>query len=161
MAIIFPNNKILGEVGGKIATTGMIVQTVFTSYSSAMATSSTSAVDFFTSSSITLTNASNKILIQVHSDNRSNDWGDGVWNLHYMDIVHVQSGTQLSYTGYNGEQTYTIRHVDRSVIHTPGSVGPHSYKMRGWSYQASQTTFGGGASDADATSWINLYEIAV
>lgn len=159
MAIIFNNSKQITEVSSKISIPGHIVQTVHTLNTSGMATTSTSAVDFFTSSTITLTNASNKILIEFHSDNRSNDWGDNVWNLHYMDIIHVQSGTQLSYTGYNGEYTNTIRHIHRVAIHAPGSVGPHSYKMRGWSYQASSTTFGTGSGGYPA--YIRLTEIAV
>jgi hypothetical protein len=126
---------------------------------SGMSTTSTGAVDFFTSGSITLTNASNRILIELHSDNRSNDWGDGVWNLHYMDIIHVQSGAQLSYTGYNGDYTNSIKHIHRVAFHTPGSIGPHSYKCRGWSYQASSTTFGTGADGTPA--YIRLTEIAV
>jgi len=159
MAIIFNNSKQISEVGGKISMPGHIVQTVHTLNTGGMATSSTSAVDFFTSDTITLTNASNKVLIELHSDNRSNDWGDGAWNLHYMDIIHVQSGTQLSYTGYNGEQTNTIRAIHRVAIHAPGSVGPHSYKCRGWSYQASSTTFGTGSDGTPA--YMRLTEIAV
>jgi hypothetical protein len=159
MAIHFSNSKSISETGGRIVVPGRIVQTVHTLNTGGMATSSTGAVDFFTSGSITLTNASNKILIELHSDNRSTDWGDGQWNLHYMDIIHVQSGTQLSYTGYNGEYTYTIRHIHRVAIHTPGSVGPHSYKCRGWSYQAKNTTFGTGADGTPA--YLRLTEIAV
>lgn len=163
MAINFSNNLSITETSGKIYVPGQIVQTVHTTFSSMLNTSSTSPVDFFTSSPITLASASNKIVIELHSDNRSADWGDGTWNLHYMDIVHVNSGTQLTYSGYNGEQTNTIRHIHRIVTHIPGSVGPHTYKCRGWSYQASATIFNGGGSwvDNDGIAYLRLTEIAV
>ena len=74
MGINFANNATLSQVGSYISAPGRIVQTVQTNYTTLMATSSTSAVDFFTSSGITLTNASNRILIEWHSDNRCNDW---------------------------------------------------------------------------------------
>ena len=161
MGINFANNATLSQVGSYISAPGRIVQTVQTNYTTLMATSSTSAVDFFTSSGITLTNASNRILIEWHSDNRCNDWGDGVWNLYYMQLVYVNSGAVLSYTGYRGENTYSIRHYHKSTTHTPGSVGPHTYKLQGWSYSALQTNFGGGAAGGDAIAYIRLSEIAV
>jgi hypothetical protein len=160
MAIYFPNDAVLSEASGKISAPGRIVQTVHTTSTTGVATTSTSAVDLFTSSSITLTNANNKILVEWYAENRANDWGDGVWNLYYMDIVHVQSGTSLAYTGYRGEQTNSIRHYHKVAIHTPGSVGPHSYKLRGWCYQASNTTFITGAG-GDTVAHIRLTEIAV
>ena len=162
MAINFNNSKSISEVGGKIYVPGQIIQTVHTTYAAQMNTTSTSPVDFFTSNTITMTNASNKLLIELHSDNRTNDWGDGTWNLYYMDIVHVQSGTQLCYSGYIGEVTYSIRHFHRSVTHSPGSVGPHSYKCRGWSYSASNTTFNGGGNwvDNDGIAYLRITEIA-
>lgn len=159
MGINFSNNRSLVEVSGRISAPGRIVQVIETPTSSGVNTSSTSPVDLFTSAAITLTSASNKILIEAHANNRTNDWGDGNWNLYYMDIIHVQSGAQLSYTGYVGEQTNNIRHVTRTAIHTPGSVGPHSYKLRGWAYSALSTTF---ISGADGTvAYLRLTEIAV
>jgi hypothetical protein len=162
MAINFNNSKSISEVDNKLYIPGQVVQTVHTTYASLMNTSSTSPVDFFTSNPITMTSASNKLVIELHSDNRVNDWGDGVWNLFYMDIIHVNTGTQLFYSGYIGEQTYSIRHFHRSVSHSPGSVGPHTYKCRGWSYQASQTTFNGGGSwvDNDGIAYLRITEIA-
>ena len=161
MGINFANNATLTQVGSYISAPGRVVQTVQTNYSSQMSTSSTSPVDFFTSSSITLTNASNRVLIEWHSDNRSTDWGDNTWNLYYMQLIYVNSGASLSYTGYRGEYTNSIRHYHKSTTHSPGSVGPHTYKLQGWSYSALNTNFGGGASGGDAISYIRLSEIAV
>jgi hypothetical protein len=159
MAIIFENNKSLIEVSGKISAPGRIIQVVETVTTAGVAHASTSPVDIFTSNAITLTNANNAVLVELHADNRANDWGDGVWNLYYMDIIHVQSGTQLTYTGYRGELTNTIRHVNRTAIHYPGSVGPHTYKARGWSYQGSTTTY---ITGADGTpGYLRLTEVAV
>lgn len=163
MAINFSNNKSISEISNRISAPGRIVQTVHTVWNSGINTTSTSPVDLFTSNSITLTNASNKLLIELHSDNRTADWGDGVWNLYYMDIIHVQSGTRLSYTGYVGEYTLNIRHVHRVASHTPGTVGPHSYKCRGWSYSANTTAFNTGGSwvDNDSVAYLRITEIAV
>jgi hypothetical protein len=158
MPIIFSNNKNLSEQSGMISAQGRVVQVVETVSGSGVGTSSTNPVDIFSSASITLTNPNNFVLIELHSNNRANDWGDGVWNLYYMDIIHNNTGTQLTYTGYRGEQTNSIRHVTRSVMHQPGSIGPHSYKCRGWSYQASSTTF---VTGADGTvAYLRLTEIA-
>ena len=159
MAINLSNNRTLSEVGGVLSTPGRIVQTVHTISNTGVSTSSTSPVNLFTSDAITMTNASNKLLIEFQSDNRSNDWGDGVWNLHYMDIIHVGTGTQLSYSGYNGEQTFCIRGIHRVAVHSPGSVGPHTYTVRGWSYSANSTTFITG-SDGYA-AYIRISEVAV
>ncbi len=164
MPINFAGNVLLSETGSKIYSPGRIVQTVHTEHTSQMNTTSGSAVDFFTSGTITMTNASNYLIIEFHSDNRYNDHTDGVWNLYYMDLVHVQSGTQISYTGYRGENTFNIRHVHRVAMHQPGSVGPHSYKTRGWSYNAGRNvTFNGGTnqSDNDGRAYIRITEIAV
>jgi hypothetical protein len=160
MAINFSNGQSLSQVGGRISAPGRIIQTVHTVTTSVMNTSSTSAVDWFTSGSITLTNASNCVLIEHHSDNRYAEVGDGSWNLYYMDIVHVGSGAQISYTGYVGDLTSTIRHVHRVGRHFPGSVGPHTYKVRGWSYAAANSGFNTG-TDNDAVAYIRLTEIAV
>jgi hypothetical protein len=161
MAINFSNNKTLSETGTKLSAPGRIVQVIQTTNTSNMATSSTNPVDFFTSATITLTNASNKILVEWHSDNRTDGTGDGGWSLYYMDLIHVQTGTQLSYTGYRGELTPSIRHYRKSYMHTPGSVGPHSYKIRGWSYAAYNTNFGTAGTGNDGISYIRMTEIAV
>lgn len=159
MAINFSNNKELIEVGGRISSPGRIVQTVHTVSSTGVATSSTSPVNIFTSNAITMTNASNKLLIEFQSDNRSNVETDGAWNLYYMDIIHTGSGTQISYSGYNGEYTNSIRGIHRIGMHSPGSIGPHTYTMRGWSYAASQTSF---VTGSDGTvAYIRISEIAV
>lgn len=159
MGINFSNNRSLIEVGGRISAPGRIVQVVETVSNTGVSTTSTSPVNLFTSSSITLSSASSRILIEMHANNRANDWGDGVWNLYYMDIIHVQSGAQLTFTGYVGEYTFNIRHVTRTAIHTPGSVGPHSYRCRGWCYTANSTTFITGADGTAA--YLRLTEIAV
>jgi len=163
MAINFSNNQVLSQISNRISAPGRIVQTVHTVQTTGLQTSSTSPVNWFTSGSITLTNASNIILIEHHSDNRTNDWGDGVWNLYYMDIIHVQSGAQITYTGYVGELTNNIRHVHRVGRHQPGTVGPHSYTVRGWSYSALPTSFNGlnYGVDNDGRAYLRLTEIAV
>lgn len=163
MAIYFANSASLQQVGGLIHTPGRIVQTVTTLNSTALQTTAATPVDYFTSTAITMTKSTNKLVIEWHVDARTNDWGDGLWNLYYMDLIHVQSGAQLAYTGFEGEYTYNIKHTHRSAYHAPGTVGPHSYKLRGWSYTAGKNvSFNGtgGWVSNDNQSWIRITEIA-
>lgn len=160
---IYVGSSNLSEVRGRISTPGRIVQIVHTTYSTLMNTSSTRPVPFFVSNPITLVNPSNKILIEFHSDNRCNDWGDNTWNLYYMDLIHTQTGTQITYSGYRGEITNSIRHFHKQAIHAPGNPGPHTYLVRGWSYSSLNTTFNGGSTqvDNDGIAYIKLMEVAV
>lgn len=163
MAIFFSNNKSIAEVNNRITIPGRVVQTVHTENTSNFSTTSGSPADIFTSGSITMLNASNRLLIEWHADVRAGDWFDGNWNLYYMDLIHVQSGAQISYTGYVGEYTFNIRHTHRVAIHSPGSVGPHSYKVRIWSYYAGYTTAinnGGASTGNDGRAYIRISEIA-
>ena len=158
MSINFSNNTELTEESARITARGRIVQVIETTSGAGVATSSTLPVDIFGSAAITLTNPQNFVLVELHSNNRANDWGDGTWNLYYMDIIHNQSGATLTFTGYRGELTNSIRHITRSVMHRPGSVGPHTYKCRGWSYSPASTTF---VTGADGTvAYLRLTEIA-
>jgi hypothetical protein len=165
MAINFGNNVTLSQTGGRISAPGRVLQVVQTNNTVGMITSSTAAVDFFYSAPITLSSAGNRVIIEWHSDNRVNDWYDGSWNLYYMQIVYVNTGAVLSYTGYRGETTYNIRHYHKNVTHIPGNVGPHTYKLQGWSYSALPTTFGvpgfGSTSGSDGISYIRMTEVAV
>jgi hypothetical protein len=162
MAIIFNNGATLGESAGRINVPGRIVQTVHTVFTTAVSTSSLSAANLFTSNAITLSKANSIVLIEFHCDVRLDSRGDGQWNLYYMDVIHVGSGTQISYTGYVGDYTLTIRHVNRTARHAPGSVGPHTYRMRGWNYSAGTCHFNLSSQRShDSVAYIHLTEIAV
>lgn len=172
MAINFNNSVSLSENSSAsfpvIHAPGRIIQTQHKTFTSSMATSQTSAgVDFFYSNSITLSNATNKILIEWFTEARVSDWGDNVWNLYYMQLIYVNTGAQISYTGYNGETTNTIRPYFKVAIHTPGTVGPHVYKLQGWCYPGISSTQtqtvifnGSGNSGGDAVAHIRLSEVA-
>jgi len=163
MAINFSNNVTIEQRSNRIYIPGRVVQSVNTLNTTALQNATTSPVDYFTSNAITMINASNFLIIEWHVDVRTNDWSDGNWNLCYMDLIHVQSGTQLTYTGYEGELTFNIKHLHRTARHQPGSVGPHTYKLRGWSYYNLNTSFNGtgGWVGNDNQSWIRITEIAV
>ena len=159
MSINFSNSAVLSEVGARISSAGRIVQTQHKITSGTIATTtSTTAVDLFTSNPFTMINANNKLLIEWYSDNRG-DVGDNTWNLYYMDLVYVNTSTQISYTGYRGEYTQSIRHVHRIAMHSPGSIGPHTYRIRGWTYNGNSTNFGNGAG-GDGITHIRITEIA-
>ena len=161
MAINFSNGVTIEQRGNRIFTPGRVIQTVNTLNTNALQNATTTPADYFTSNSITMTSPDNHLLIEWHVDVRTNDWFDGNWNLCYMDLIHVQTGTQFTYTGYEGEYTYNIKHLHRTAYHRPGSVGPHSYKLRGWSYYNLNTSFNGTAGwvGNDNQSWIRITEI--
>jgi hypothetical protein len=163
MAINFSNGAQIEQRNNRIYVPGKVVQMVNTVNATALQNATTTPRDYFTSNPITMINASNYLLIEWHVDVRTNDWGDGIWNLCYMDLIHVQSGTQFTYTGFEGEYTLNIKHLHRTARHQPGTVGPHSYKLRGWSYSARNTSFNGtdGWVGNDNQSWIRITEIAV
>lgn len=161
MPIVFPVNS-FGEVDTRISATQHVIQTVHNVGTTAVSTSSATAVDLYTTATgITLTSASNKIIIDFHWENRGDYGVDGAWSLYYMDLVHVGTATQLCYSGYNGELAPNIRPFRRSYVHTPGSVGPHTYKVRGWSYTAGGgVSFGGASAGGDGRYYIRMTEIA-
>jgi hypothetical protein len=152
-------NEVSTSTGSRLTTPGRIIQTVHTISTAGVSTTSTSPVTIFNSSSIVLSNASNRILIEVYSENRANDWGDGVWNLYYMGMQHIQTGTTVDFSSFIGDQTFSIRPWHKTAIHTPNSTGPHSYRLYGWSYSANSTTFVTGAG-GDNVACIRLSEVA-
>lgn len=162
MAINFGNGLVMQNIGTKMNLSGHVVQVINTTTTSSLSTTSTSPVNFFTSSSITLSAANNYVLVEWHSDNRE-DWSDNQWNLYYMDLVYVNTSTQLSYTGYRGAYTSSINGYQKSYLHQPGNVGPHSYLLRGWAYSASVNARFNLSGDVgnDGIAYIRMTEIAV
>jgi hypothetical protein len=150
MAISFSNNQLIEEVGSRINIPGHIVQTIHTVSTANASTTSTSPVNFITSNAITLAKASNRLVIEINGGLSAGDWGDGQWGLMYSDIIHVQTGTQLVFSGFNGELTFNRRHMNRFIVHQPGSVGPHTYTWRFWCYSANTGWVNGGNMDNTA-----------
>lgn len=163
MAINFSNNVNIEQRNNRIYTPGRVVQSVMTLNTTALQNATTTPADYFSSNPITMINASNFLIIEWHVDVRTNDWFDANWNLCYMDLIHNQSGTQFTFTGFEGELTLNIKHLHRTARHQPGSVGPHTYRLRGWSYYNLNTSFNGTAGwvGNDNQSWIRITEIAV
>ena len=157
MPIFFANGTSITEENSRLNIPGHIIQTVHTASTASASTSSTGAVDFLTSNPITLSKATNTVLIEINGGLSAGDWGDGVWNLMYSDIIHVNSGAQLTFSGYNGEFTLNRRHMHRFILHQPGSVGPHTYRWRFWCYQGSIGYINGGNMDT-STVYIRLTE---
>ena len=162
MAINFSNGAILSESGGHITAPGRLVQMVSTVFTNTVNVATTSATDMYTSNPITMSNASNRLLIEFYCNTRKASLGDSVWSLCFVDLVHVQSGGALSYSGYIGDYTQTIRYTNRIASHAPGTVGPHSYKIRGWNYVQGNTNFGGTSQSGTSDSaHIRIMEYAV
>ena len=163
MPINFSNGRSLSEASGRVSSPGRIVQVVHSIHTSNASTSSTGPVDFFTSSPITLTNPNNRVIIELHSEGRQDGapYTNGNWCLYYMDIIHVNTGAQLSFSGFIGEQYFSIRHVHRSTSHIPGNIGPHTYRARFWAYGGNSVGVGAFVADNDAISYLRISEIAV
>lgn len=153
MGIVFPNNTIATS-GSWVNIPGQIIQIV-NNQSTVSTTCTTSAwVDVFTTS-ITLTKATNKVLVEYFMNDRS-DQGAGTWSLIYHRIIRSDS-TQVMYSGYNGNQTSYIGYYARSFLDTPGTAAT-------WSYTASVLSFGGTAwignyNSGSTNHYLRLYEI--
>ena len=163
MPINFSNGRVLSEVSGRISAPGRIVQVVHSIHTGSAGTASTSPVDFFTSSPITLTAPNNRVIIELHSEGRQDQgaYAQNNWCLYYMDIIHVNTGAQLSYSGYIGEQNSSITHVHRSTSHVPGNIGPHTYRARFWAYGGNTVNVGNGVADNDSIAYLRIWEVAV
>lgn len=151
MAILFPNTSI-AATGTKINTPGGIVQIV-NNQATISTTAGTGAwVDVF-STSITLSSASNQVMVEYFMNDRS-DQGNGTWSLIYHRIL--RNGTQIMYSGYNGAQANYIGYYARSFLDSPGA-GTHTYVASVLAYQG--TVWIGSYNSGSTNHYLRLYEI--
>jgi hypothetical protein len=163
MAINFGNNTSIIEENNKISVPGRVVQTVYTQFNTATATTTINITTLYTSNPITLTNATNKVLIEYHVEHRIVSQGTNAWNLTFSGIRHTASGTILQYSA-QGDYDQNIGHFHAVGIHVPGSVGPHTYNIFGYNYNSGvnyTTDFNSVTqSGGDGLAYIRIMEIA-
>jgi len=144
MAINFATGQQLAAQGSNLVANGNVVQVVEAHHTSRLATSSTSAQNFFTQA-ITLTNASNGVIWYYNSAQRC-DTGDGPWSLGYHDMYRTTAGsgygtgTRMFYSGYNGFTANNIIHYSKMGVDFPGITNPQYY-IRVWAYPGCNVQF--------------------
>lgn len=155
MAIYFPTKTISTSGSNNLQIPGSIIQ--FVDNQTTVNTSATTAawVDVL-STSITITNASNLILVEYFMNDRS-DQGNGSWCLVYHRIL--RNGTQIMYSGYNGAQANWIGFYKRTFIDTPVAAGTYTYTASVLSY--SGTAWIGYNNSGSSNHYLRLYEIGV
>jgi len=151
MAIIFPN-KTISASGNFINVPGSIIQTV-DNQATISATVTTAAWIDVLSTSITITNASNRVMIEYFMNDRS-DQGNGTWSLVYHRIL--RNGTQVAYSGFNGAEANYIGYYARSFLDSPGA-GTHTYVASCLAYQG--TVWIGNTASGSTNHYLRLYEL--
>lgn len=154
MAILFPNKTISVSGANNLQIPGSYIQFV-DNQSTVSTTVTTSAWVDVLSTSITITNPNNKILVDYLMNDRS-DQGNGNWCLIYHRIL--RNGTQVMYSGYNGAQANHITFYTRSFLDAPGAGT--------WTYTASVLAHAGtawiGSYNSGSTNhYLRLFEIGV
>jgi len=153
MAIIFPNKTIQNN-GNFVNMPGTIVQSVY-NQQTISTTVDTSAWVNVLSTTITLSNSSNQVLVDYMMNDR-NDQGNGNWCLIYHRIL--RNGTQVMYSGYNGSQSNYIGYYSRSFLDSPGA-GSITYTASVLAHQG--TAWIGSYNSGSFGHFLNLYEIGV
>jgi len=151
MAIIFPN-KSISSSGSRINIPGQIIQVV--DNTSTVSTTATTAawVEVFTTS-ITITNSANKVMVEYFMNDRS-DQGNGTWSLIFHRIL--RNGNQIMTSGYNGAAANYIGFYERTFFDSPGA-GTHSYVASVLAYQG--TVWIGNYNSGSTNQYLRLYEI--
>lgn len=151
MAIIFPNKTISSSGSQNINIPGGIIQFV-DNQQTVSTTADTSAWINVLSTSITITNASNNILVDYFMNDRS-DQG-ATWCLTYHRIL--RNGTQVMYSGYNGSQYNYIGFYARQFLDSPGA-GTFTYTASVLAFQG--TVWIGSYNSGSTNHYLRLYEI--
>ena len=151
MSVNFPNNSVTAS-GNYINVPGHYIQFVDNT-TTISTTCDTSAWVNVLTTSITITNATNKVKIEYLMNDRS-DQGNGNWSLIYHRIL--RNGTQIMTSGYNGANANTINYYTRTFFDTPGAGT--------WTYTASVLSYGGTAwigsyNSGSSQHYLRLYEI--
>ena len=152
MAIIFPTQTISATGTTMVNISGSVIQMV-DNQATVSTTVTTSAWVNVLSTAITISNASNQVLVEYFMNDRS-DQGQGTWGLIFHRIL--RNGTQIMTSGYNGAQTNYIGYYARSFLDTPGA-GTHTYVASVLAHQG--TAWIGSYNSGSTNQYLRLYEI--
>jgi hypothetical protein len=151
MGIIFPS-KTISATGSNINVPGQIIQMVDNT-STISATTTTAAWVNVLSTTITITNPSNNVMVEYFMNDRS-DQGNATWCLVYHRML--RNGNQIMYSGYNGAHANYIGFYQRSFFDTPGA-GTHTYVASVLAHQG--TAWIGNTASGSTNHYLRLYEI--
>jgi hypothetical protein len=152
MAIYFPTKVISSSGSSKINIPGQIIQMVDNTQTISTTAGTGAWVDVL-STSITINESSNRVMIEYLMNDRS-DQGNGNWSLIYHRIL--RNGTQVMFSGYNGAQGNYIGYYARTFLDTPGA-GTWTYTASVLSY--SGTVWIGNSNSGSVAHYLRLYEI--
>jgi hypothetical protein len=152
MAILFPTQTISATGTNGINVPGSIIQMVDNQATISTTATTASWVNVF-STSITIANASNQVLVEYFMNDRS-DQGNGSWCLVYHRIL--RNGTQVMYSGLNGAQANYIGYYARSFFDSPGA-GTHTYVASVLAHQG--TAWIGSYNSGSTNHYLRLYEV--
>ncbi len=152
MAIYFPTKVIAGTGSSKINVPGQIIQMVDNTQTISTTVTTAAWVDVL-STSITINESSNKIMVEYFMNDRS-DQGNGTWSLIYHRIL--RNGTQVMYSGYNGAAANYIGYYARTFLDTPGT-GTWTYTASVLAHQG--TAWIGSYNSGSVAHYLRLYEI--
>lgn len=152
MSILFPTQTISATGAASINIPGSIIQMV-DNQATVSTTCTTAAWVNVLSTSITITNASNQVMVEYFMNDRS-DQGNTTWGLVYHRIL--RNGTQVMYSGYNGAQANYIGYYARSFLDTPGA-GTWTYTASTLAHQG--TAWIGSYNSGSTNHYLRLYEI--
>lgn len=151
MPINFTNTSLTAN-GSVISSPGSIIQMVDNTVTVNASATTAAWVDVL-STSITISRASNKVMVEYFMNDRS-DQGNGNWCLIYHRIL--RNGTQVMYSGYNGYQANYIGYYSRTFLDSPGA-GTFTYTASVLAYQG--TVWIGTLNSGSTNHYLRLYEI--
>jgi hypothetical protein len=153
MAIIFPNRSITAE-GNRINMPNSVIQ--FVDNTTTVNTQATTAAWVnVLSTSITLSKANNRIMVEYLCNHR-NDFGQGSWCLVYHRILD-QNGTQVMYSGHIGSASLHIGYLEKTFIYQAGAVGTYTFTASCLAHQG--TAWLGTLNSGSTQHYLRLYEI--
>ena len=106
------------------------------------------------SNSITISKASNKILVEYLMDERS-DQGNGTWSLIFHRVL--VNGSQIMNGGHNGSAANHIGFYERTFLYTPGAAGTYTFQGQIAAHQG--TCYFGSGNNVGNNHYLRLYEI--
>jgi hypothetical protein len=152
MAIYFPTKVVSGSGASKVNVPGQIIQIVDNTQTISTTVTTAAWVDVL-STSITINETSNKIMVEYFMNDRS-DQGNGTWSLIYHRIL--RNGTQVMYSGYNGAAANYIGYYARTFLDSPGA-GTWTYTASVLAHQG--TAWIGNYNSGSVAHYLRLYEI--
>lgn len=153
MPIIFNQGSTVTQIGSnRINIPGRIVNFVDNTQTVSGTAGTGSWVNTL-STSITINNPGNRILVEYMMNDRS-DQGN-TWGLIYHRILC--NGTQVMHSGYNGADTNHIGFYERTFVYNPPSIGTYTFVSQCLAYQG--TIFFGAGNNGATSQYLRLYEI--